>query len=350
LTTPSTLVSSATPAVTVATSMYNAAATLPVAIESVLGQSLRDFEFLLLDDGSTDASLTIARAYAARDSRIRVIAMPRQGLVRSLNQLFAEARAPLVARFDADDICMAPRFEQQVAFLADHPDHGLVGCETIFIDENGAATDAKAKAPLIRPHSHEAFIAQLERGPILCHSAVMVRRDLVRAAGGYRESYVHAEDYDLWLRLSEQTRMTNLPEPLLAYRVSAGQVSSRHMVAQARNAAIAWLAHLARLRGAGDPTAGMTTLPDIARLDALFGPGSAAYVRRRMIERLLFSSDHLANEAWPVLLGYIADTGPDPALWPQLRPQLWRVALRLLRAGHPLRAVQAAMALLRHGA
>jgi glycosyltransferase involved in cell wall biosynthesis len=330
--------------------MYNAAATLPVAIESVLGQSLRDFEFLLLDDGSTDASLTIARAYAARDSRIRVIAMPRQGLVRSLNQLFAEARAPLVARFDADDICMAPRFEQQVAFLADHPDHGLVGCETIFIDENGVATDAKAKAPLIRPHSHEAFIAQLERGPILCHSAVMVRRDLVRAAGGYRESYVHAEDYDLWLRLSEQTRMTNLPEPLLAYRVSAGQVSSRHMVAQARNAAIAWLAHLARLRGAGDPTAGMTTLPDIARLDALFGPGSAAYVRRRMIERLLFSPDHLANEAWPVLLGYIADIGPDPALWPQLRPQLWRVALRLLRAGHPLRAAQAAMALLRHGA
>jgi hypothetical protein len=101
-----------------------------------------------------------------------------------------------------------------------NPDHGLVGCETIFIDENWRH-GREAKAPLIRPHSHDAILAVLERGPILCHSAVMVRTDLVRAAGGYREAYVHAEDYDLWLRLSEQTRMANLPEYAAGLPVSA---------------------------------------------------------------------------------------------------------------------------------
>jgi hypothetical protein len=329
--------------------MYNAAATLPVAIESVLGQSLRDFEFLLLDDGSTDASLTIARAYASRDSRIRVIAMPRQGLVRSLNQLFAEARAPLVARFDADDICMAPRFEQQVAFLADHPDHGLVGCETIFIDENGVATDAKAKAPLIRPHSHEAFIAQLERGPILCHSAVMVRRDLVRGR---------------WL--------SRILCPCRGLRSLAPSVGTDPDDQSARTAA-----GLSGERRSGQFAAHGGPGPQCR--DCLAGPpcpparrgrsdrGDDHPARHRPARCAVRTGqrglcppphdrtpavfpDHLANEAWPVLLGYIADIGPDPAFWPQLRPQLWRVALRLLRAGHPLRAAQAAMALLRHGA
>jgi hypothetical protein len=205
-------------------------------------------------------SRAIAEAYAAQDTRVRLIAMPRQGLVRSLNQLFAEARAPLVARFDADDICMPERLERQVAFLAANPDHGLVACETTFIDAAGAPA---GNAPIRRPHDHDAILAVLEAGPILCHSAVMVRTDLVRAAGGYREAYVHAEDYDLRLRLAGHTRMANLPEYLLAYRISPGQVSSRHMGVQARNAPLpGWrtrrehtgvdpTAHLATSRGRG---------------------------------------------------------------------------------------------------
>lgn len=327
-----------TPAVSVATSMRNAAATLPAAIESVLAQTFGDFEFLLLDDGSTDASRAIAEAYAARDPRIRVIAMPAQGLVRSLNQLFAEARAPLVARFDADDLCKPERFARQVAFLSDHPDHGLVACETEFIDATGALAP---NPPIVRPHDNDALVAALEGGPILCHSAVMVRRDLVRTAGGYREAYVHAEDYDLWLRLAGRTRMANLPECLLSYRVTPGQVSTRHVVTQARHAAIAWLAYLARAATGRDPTEGLATLPALDQLDARFGPGSAAYVRKRMIERLLYAPDKLAGEGWPALRGHIADIGAHP--------HLWRTALRMARAGHPLRAGQAALALLRAG-
>lgn len=327
------------PAVTVATSMHNAAATLAPAIDSVLAQTFGDFEFLLLDDGSTDESRAIAQAYAAQDARVRLITMPRQGLVRSLNQLFAEARAPLVARFDADDICMPERLERQVAFLAANPDHGLVACETTFIDAAGAPA---GNAPIRRPHDHDAILAVLEAGPILCHSAVMVRTDLVRAAGGYREAFVHAEDYDLWLRLAGQTRMANLPEYLLAYRISPGQVSSRHMGIQARNAAIAWLAHQARKHTGVDPTARLVTLPEVDALDSAFGAGSAAYVRRRTIDRVLYAPDCLAGEAWPLLLGHIADAGASP--------RLWRVALRLLKAGYPLHALRTTAALLRHAA
>ncbi len=330
---------SSPPAVTVATSVYNAAQTLGPAIESVLAQTFGDFEFLILDDGSTDESLAIAQAYAARDPRVRPIAMPRQGLVRSLNQLFAQARAPLVARFDADDICMPQRLERQVAFLAEHSDHGLVASETTFIDETGAPAP---NPPIERPRDHAAILAALEHGPILCHSAVMVRTDLVRAAGGYREVFIHAEDYDLWLRLASETRMANLAECLLAYRITPGQVSSRHVVTQARHAAIAWLAHGARARTGSDPIAHRAVLPAIDELDMLFGPGSAAYVRQRMIDRLLYAPDRLAGEAWPVLLGHIGDGGP--------RARLWRTAIRLLKAGHPLRAAQAAAALIRHAA
>ncbi|NMN06842.1 glycosyltransferase [Novosphingobium sp. SG919] len=327
------------PAVTVATSMHNAAATLAAAIESVLAQTFGDFEFLILDDGSTDQSRAIAQDYAARDPRIRLIAMPRQGLVPSLNQLFAQARAPLVARFDADDICLPHRLERQTAFLAANPDHGLVASETTFIDADGAPA---SNPPVHRPHDHGAILAELEHGPILCHSAVMVRTDLVRDAGGYRAVYLHAEDYDLWLRLAGRTRMANLPECLLAYRITPGQVSTRHVVTQARNAAIAWLAHRARQQTGQDPTASLATLPEIDALDAVFGAGSAAYVRQRMIDRLIYAPDRLAGEAWPVLAGHIADVGAQP--------RLWRAALRMLRAGRPLRAAQAAATLLRHAA
>lgn len=319
--------------------MYNAAATLAAAIESVQAQTFGDFEFLILDDGSSDDSLAMAQGFAAHDPRIRVIAMPRQGLVSSLNQLFAQARAPLVARFDADDVCMPQRLERQVAFLAEHPDHGLVASETTFIDAAGAPAP---NPPIHRPLAHEAILAELEHGPILCHSAVMVRTDLVRQAGGYRASYLHAEDYDLWLRLASQTRMANLPECLLAYRVTPGQVSTRHVVTQARNAGIAWLAHRARQQSGRDPTDGLAALPALDQLDTMFGPGSAAYVRQRMIDRLIYAPDRLAGEAWPALAGHIADVGAQP--------RLWRTALRLLRAGHPLRAAQTALALVRHAA
>lgn len=322
------------PAISVLTSVYNAEAYLPAAIESVLAQDFADFEFLLLDDGSTDASRAIAEGYAGRDARIRVIARENRGLVASLNQLFAEARAPLAVRFDADDICAPGRFARQAAFLAAHEDHGIVGGRIAYIDAAGKPTGTLVDHPL----RHEDIVARLENGPLFCHSAVMVRCGLVLAAGGYRAAYTHCEDYDLWLRLAGRTRMANLPERLLSYRVSPQQVSSRHVVEQAAGAAIAWLAHRERMAGRSDPTEDMAELPALPALDPLFGPGAAAFVRRRVIERVLYAPEALAGEAWDMLLGHIAEAPADA--------ELWRAAARLARAGRPLKAGRLAAGLL----
>ena len=181
------------PAITVAMSVYNGAAFLAPAIESVLAQTFGDFEFLVLDDGSNDDSRAIAEGYAARDSRLHVISRANRGLVASLNQLFTEARAPIVARFDADDLCRPERLARQYAFLMAQPDHGLVGAGTRYID---AAGHPAPNVPVERPSDHAGIVASLEDGPNLCHSVVMVRRDLVLAAGGYRSAFTHAEDQD----------------------------------------------------------------------------------------------------------------------------------------------------------
>jgi glycosyltransferase involved in cell wall biosynthesis len=109
------------PAISVAMSVYNNAAFLDQAVESILGQSLSDFEFLIVDDGSNDGSSAILDGYAARDSRIRIIRQENRGLIASLNRLLSEARAPLIARMDGDDISLPERFERQVAFLDVNP-------------------------------------------------------------------------------------------------------------------------------------------------------------------------------------------------------------------------------------
>lgn len=323
------------PAITVAMSMRNAAQFLAPAICSVLAQSLNDFEFLILDDGSTDDSLAIAQGFAEQDPRIRIIARENRGLVTSLNQLLAEARAPLVARFDADDICLPDRFAQQASFLTAHPDHGLVGANTLMIDALGQPAP---NPPFTRPISDAQLRESFESGPNLCHSVVMYRRDLVLALGGYRAAYRHAEDYDLWLRLAEVTKLANLPQPLLRYRLSPDQVSARHVVEQARNTAIAWLAHRERNAGRPDPTSADRPLPAAADLDGCFGPGAADYVNRCVVERTLFDPGALAGDGWDMLLRHAAANRGDT--------RLWRAAARLLRAGKPLRAGRLAAALL----
>lgn len=117
----------ATPAISVIMSVYNAERYLADALMSILGQSFTDFEFLILDDGSHDNSLSIIKQYAAQDERIVIISRENKGLIVSLNEMLAMARAPLIARMDADDISLPHRFAEQLAFLNDHPDHGVVG-------------------------------------------------------------------------------------------------------------------------------------------------------------------------------------------------------------------------------
>lgn len=324
------------PAITVAMSVYDGERFLAAAIESVLAQTFGDFEFLILDDGSRDSTPAIIRNYAARDPRIRPILRENRGLVASLNQLLAEARAPLVARMDADDICKRERFARQIAFLAGNPDYGVVGSWSEDIDENDAPYQVSGPD---HPDSHGGFLAAIEQGwPLLCHPAVMYRRDLVRSVGGYHAAFRHCEDFDLWLRLASITRLCSLPERLIRYRHYAGQVSSRHATEQQIGAAVAKLAYDERKAGRPDPTTQLAAIPPLEQLDALFGrKGVASAVRSRVAPGLLYSRAGLGDHGFDLLVDYLREGGA--------REGMWRTVARLMRFGEPARAARLAATL-----
>ena len=129
--------SSTNPLISVCMAVYNAERYVAEAVESILNQTFGDFEFLILDDGSTDGSLDILRRYAERDPRIRLTSRPNQGLVASLNELVDQARGEFIARMDADDVSLPERFQREVDYLRDHPECVLVGSRVRLIDPDG---------------------------------------------------------------------------------------------------------------------------------------------------------------------------------------------------------------------
>jgi glycosyltransferase involved in cell wall biosynthesis len=325
------------PAISVAMSVYNGERFLAEAVESVLAQSFGDFEFLILDDGSSDATPQIVQDFAARDSRVRLIVRENRGLIASLNELIAEARAPLIARMDADDICMPERFARQVEFLTANPDYGVVGSAAYDIDENGKYFAAPDYPP---PLNHEEVLAMIEQNPPLCHPSVLVRRDVLLAAGGYHAAFRHCEDYDLWLRLANRTRIGNLADKLLHYRRYDGQISNRHSIMQHYGAAVAVLAYQQRAAGRPDPTEHLEVLPPVEQLGELFGRAQVVQeIRAKVARGLLHSRTAMRGEGFDLLLGHIGDGGRGS--------ELWRTVPRLLRFGEPARAARLAAALTR---
>ncbi len=327
----------ASPRISVAMSVYNGERFLIPAVESVLAQTFADFEFLIVDDGSSDATPEILRNYAARDSRVRPIIHENRGLIASLNELLAQARAPIVARMDADDVCLPDRFQRQYDFLGSHPDYGVVGALAQDIDEHDA--DWPCKAPP-HPSTHEAFLEAIaNEAPLMCHPAVMFRRDIVLAVGGYHAGFRHCEDLDLWLRLASVTRLCSLPERLIRYRHYADQVSSRHATEQQIGAAVARIAFNERQAGRPDPTEHLDRLPPVDDLDTLFGrAGVATQVRATVAHGLLYSRSALRDAGFDLILRHLADGGD--------RKGMWRTVARLLRYREPARALRLATALI----
>ncbi|MCL6250417.1 glycosyltransferase [Altererythrobacter sp. KTW20L] len=319
------------PPLSVAMSVYNGERFLAEAIDSIRAQTFGEFEFLILDDGSTDGTAAIIQAYAAKDSRIRPIIRENRGLVSSLNQLLAEARAPIVARMDADDIAHPDRFAKQMQFLADRPDHGVIGSWSRDMSEDGGPYVTMGYD---HPVTHEEFLHNIRHGgPLLCHPAVMYRRDIVLQQGGYHAAFRHCEDLDLWLRLASVTKMANLPERLIRYRHYAGQVSKRHATEQQIGAAIAYEAWRMRDAGKADPTADATSLPPIDALDAFFGEtGVSARVRAAVTHGILHSPVALRDEGFEIMLDHVRSGG--------CRKGLWRTVARLAKLGEPGRALR----------
>jgi glycosyltransferase involved in cell wall biosynthesis len=224
------------PAVSVLMSVRNGAPWVKEAVESVLGQTFPDLELVVIDDGSTDA--TAALLASIRDPRLRVERQPPRGLTPSLNRALALARAPLVARLDADDLALPERLARQRAFLDAHPDVGLLGTAAREVDAAGR------ELGVTRPPEDDAAIrgALIRRNPFV-HSSVMMRRDTVEKVGGYDESLPVAQDYDLWMRLSRITRLANLPAPLVVRRLLPGRVgATRDAERLAAEARVRWRA------------------------------------------------------------------------------------------------------------
>jgi hypothetical protein len=324
-----------TPAVAVLMSVYNAERHVADAVRSILAQTFCDFEFLIVDDGSSDRSAEIVSAFAASDPRIRMLRQANRGLIASLNRLLGEARAPLVARMDADDISLPTRLERQVAFLHGHPDHGVVGTNTHELDEQGTVFECVTLHPL----DHHGIVEAMERRSPICHPSVMMRREAILDVGGYRLPYRHCEDYDLWLRLLDRTRLANLPDRLLLYRRSAGQIGVQHELDQKVGAALAWVAHLERGAGRPDPTVGLPAVPPIEELDAVFQrAGVSRAVRAKVALGLIYSAPAMGGPGFDLLLQHVSDGGD--------RTGLWRTVVRLLTFQRPLRALRLASGLL----
>ena len=191
--------------------MRNAVAFLDHAVTSILAQSFADFEFMIVDDGSTDGSLDRARGFT--DPRIRIHAQPATGIVSALNAGIALAQGPLIARMDADDVALPDRLQKQVSLLRERPDIAAVGSGYTVIDRDG-----RQLREIMLPTDPDEIRQTLRVTNCMAHPTMVIRRDAIVRAGGYRDKFPFCEDYDLWLRLSEASPLTNIPEALLLYR------------------------------------------------------------------------------------------------------------------------------------
>ena len=205
------------PAITVLMTVFNGGRHLAPAVQSILSQSHTDFEFLIVDDASTDGSIEELRSFAAGDSRIRLLLNDRnKGQTACLNQGLREAKGRWIARQDADDLSLPGRLVEQWAVIQSCPDLVLVGVNGWIIDDKGAC------AGLIHAPLHDPGIrwSMPFRNPFI-HTGVMFRA----GEGFYDEEFKICQDWEFWSRLAERGRLANLPDRLVAYRHSEKSLS-----------------------------------------------------------------------------------------------------------------------------
>jgi glycosyltransferase involved in cell wall biosynthesis len=204
---------------------YNAMPFLKAAVESILTQSFKDFEFLIVNDGSTDESKDYLDSLS--DPRIRVIHQMQQGQVTALNIGIQQAKHEWIARMDADDIALPRRLENEVAFLNAHPNYVLVSCAFGYTGANNRCLKPTHVQHLQSPPSYKPMF-----DPVILHQGVLCKKYPLVAVGAYRE-FNAAEDLDLWLRLEEASyEMACIPDILMLVRVLPGGLSTKGFIAQ----------------------------------------------------------------------------------------------------------------------
>ena len=303
------------PSISVITACFNASEFLDRAIESVLAQSRGDFEFLLIDDGSTDHTARILEGYAARDKRVVVLSKRHSGVTDTRRFGLQHAQAEFVATMDADDIALPQRLEQQLRVMQRDPALFLLGTNCIEMDRDGKAIKRHAY-----PSDHDALVWNMERmRPVFPHSSVMFRRRQALESGGYRTRFVQSEDLDLYLRVAEAGRVGCLQECLVMIRrhdaalTSLGGGRPQQVMGVA-----ATVCHLRRKCGLSDPS----------QMGEAQWAGFLAWIERSLVdEGYLSRFDGLQQlrKAW-----YARPTGGflrrTSRLWSTLRrnPSIWK--------------------------
>ena len=222
------------PIVTVLLPVYNGERHLREAVESILSQTLAAFELLIVDDGSTDGTEAICRSFT--DPRIRVIRREKHaGLVSALNDGIDRITTKYVARMDADDVAVPSRLVRQVAFLEARPDIAACGSWAREL------VDGRLRAVMRRPSGE--YLRQTAWRPVpIFHPTACLRTNVLQALR-YRPDFIHAEDYDLWLRLYRHHRIDNVPAVLLHYRIHQASVSHAYPTVQRSSAWRAFREH-----------------------------------------------------------------------------------------------------------
>jgi len=205
--------------ITVLMPAYNAEHYIAEAIASVLQQTYANFELIIVNDGSTDGTRNVIRTF--KDTRIKLIEQTNKGVAAALNTGLEQARAPYIARFDADDVCYPERLEKQLDFLQNNPEYILVGSEAEYITENG---DFLFNFSCIA-HTHEEIIEKLYFYCPFLHPTVMYKKESVRNAGGYPKHAHNFEDYLLWTNIAREGKLYNMPQPLIKYRLNPTSVT-----------------------------------------------------------------------------------------------------------------------------
>jgi glycosyltransferase involved in cell wall biosynthesis len=209
------------PAISVLMSVYNGERYLRAAMDSILGQTFRDFELIVIDDGSKDSSPDILRQYAQRDPRVKLTIRENKGLTTTLNEAFAQSRGKYLARMDCDDVALPHRFQKQIELLDANSNVVCTGGHFQLIDGEGRLLttlrvptgDAEIQDKLVRGHNS------------ICHPCAMIRRTGMDRANGYDTRFKTSQDLDLWLRLGEIGKLANVADPILRFRLHESSVS-----------------------------------------------------------------------------------------------------------------------------
>lgn len=300
--------------ITVLMAVYNPLlGLLDVAVDSILRQSFRDFEFLVIDDGSGEDTRDHLRRRAQDDTRIRVQQEPHRGLTASLNRGIELACGEFIARQDADDWSSPGRLDAQLRHFAAYPDDALCGSNAWTHRQDG-----KPLWPTRLPESRAKLLSAFPRGNPFVHGSAMFRREAAIAIGGYREAFRCSQDYDFFWRLTERHGAANLREPLYHYRYSSASISAQRATEQL--AAHAAIHRLTEARQRGEPE---YPERELARAAKELQAGISRALLKQADHSMLAGDYRLAARSY---LRFIAAHPAKPIAWAKL------VRLGLFRA------------------